>query len=77
MRFKLIKDFISEISNYEHYLSFGDFQLLNIESNIHINLSQESFKLFSIFIKCIKSINFKRDIIYINNISLKLFTSRI
>ncbi len=39
MRFELIKDFISKIYNYKHYLNFNYFQLLNIELNIYINLN--------------------------------------
>ncbi len=39
MRFKLIKDSISKISDCEYYFNFGDSQLLNIELNIYINLN--------------------------------------
>jgi len=77
MKFKLIEDFVSEISDCEYYLDFGGFQLLNIKSNIYINLNQESFKLFSIFIKCVRDVNLKRDIIYISNIFLRLFIFRV
>jgi len=39
MRLKLIKDFILKIYNYKYYLNFNHLQLLNIKSNIYINLS--------------------------------------
>jgi hypothetical protein len=72
VEFKLIKDFISKISNSKHYLYLSYIELKYIKVYIYITLSQEGPKLTLVSMIDIRNIDLKEGIVCVSNISLRV-----